>query len=273
MVSRALPPGLVYHPADITAYDVAVSGYNGDAVPAYVARPSEGGPHPGLLLVHGIHGYEEHMKDMARRYAALGYAAIVPALYSRDGFLAVVEHSDLDLARDALNSRPNAQTVGDLQGGLEYLRASRHVSKRIGLVGFCSGGRLGLVFASSPDLGAGPVDVFVDFYSNGLFQPTEANPTPPGELATGLGCPMLALFGDDDTNPSPGDVDRPPRGAGTIRQDLRVRQLPKSRTRIHVRHPRELPTRGRPDGLGPLPRMAVPLPETLNNPEPRENNR
>ena len=204
MISRALPPGLVYHPADITAYDVTVTGCNGDPVPAYVARPSDGGPHPGLLLVHGIHGYEEHMKDMARRYAALGYAAIVPALYSRDGLLAVVEHSDLDLARDALNARPNAQTIGDLQGGLDFLRASPHVSQRIGLVGFCSGGRLGLVFASS----GVSVDVFVNFYSNGLFQPTAVNPTPPGELASGLGCPMLGLFGDDDTNPSPGDVIR-----------------------------------------------------------------
>ena len=204
MVSRTLPPGLVYHPADITAYDVTVSGYNGDTVPAYVARPSEGGPHPGLLLVHGIHGYEEHMKDMARRYAALGYAAIVPALYSRDGFLTVVEHSDMDKARDALNARPNAQTIGDLQGGLDFLRASPRVNDRIGVVGFCSGGRLGLVFASS----GVSVDVFVNFYSNGLFQPTEVNPIPPGELAADLGCPMLALFGDDDTNPSPGDVAR-----------------------------------------------------------------
>ena len=208
MVSRVMPPGLVYHPADITAYDVTVSGYNGDPVPAYVARPAEDGTHPGLLLVHGIHGYEEHMKDMARRYAALGYAAIVPALYSRDGFLTVVEHSDLDLARDALNSRPNAQTVGDLQGGLDFLRASLHVNERIGLVGFCSGGRLGLVFASSRASGAGQVDVFVNFYSNGLFQPTAVNPTSPGELAASLGCPMLALFGDDDTNPSPDDVAR-----------------------------------------------------------------
>ncbi len=208
MISRVLPPGAVYHPADIIAYDATVSGFNGDAVPAYVARPSEGGPHPGLLLVHGIHGYEEHMKDMARRYAALGYAAIVPVLYSRDGFLAVVEESDMGAARDALNARPNAQAVGDLNGGLEFLRASSHVGDRVGLVGFCSGGRLGLVFASSPDLGAGQVDVFVNFYSNGLFQPTDVNPTPPGELAKGLGCPMLALFGDDDTNPSPDDAAR-----------------------------------------------------------------
>ena len=165
MVSRVLPPGAVYHPADITAYDTTVSGYNGDAVPAYVARPSEGGPHPGLLLVHGIHGYEEHMKDMARRYAALGYAAIVPALYSRDGFLAVVEEEDMDAARQALNTRPNAQTIGDLNGGLDYLHASPHVGDRIGVVGFCSGGRLGLVFASS----GAKLDVFVNFYSNGLF--------------------------------------------------------------------------------------------------------
>ena len=204
MISRVLPPGLVYHPADIIAYDVTVRGYNGDPVPSYVARPAEGGPHPGLLLVHGIHGYEEHMKDMARRYAALGYAAIVPALYSRDGFLTVVDEADLDLARQALNARPNAQTIGDLQGGLDFLSASPHVSERIGVVGFCSGGRLGLVFASSGI----KVDVYVNFYSNGLFQPTDVNPTPPGELAANLGCPMLALFGDDDANPSPGDVAR-----------------------------------------------------------------
>ena len=208
MVSRVLPPGAVYHPAGITAYDVTVRGYNGDPVPAYVARPAEDGPHPGLLLVHGIHGYEEHMKDMARRYAALGYAAIVPALYSRDGFLTVVDESDLALARDALAARPNAQTIGDLQGGLDFLRASSHVNERVGLVGFCSGGRLGLVFAGSPESKKRGLDVFVNFYSNGLFQPTAVNPAPPGELAAGLACPMLALFGDDDTNPSPGDVAR-----------------------------------------------------------------
>ena len=58
--------------------------------------------------------YEEHMKDMAHRYVALGYAAIVLALYSRDGFLTMVEESDLDLALEALAARPNAQTIGDL---------------------------------------------------------------------------------------------------------------------------------------------------------------
>lgn len=190
------------------AYDVTVRGYRGDPAPAYVARPAGGGPHPGLLLVHGIHGYEEHMKDLARRYAALGYAAIVPALYCRDGFLAVIEESDLERARQALAARPYAQTIGDLRGGLELLRGSPFVNGRVGLVGFCSGGRLGLVFAASPEAASAGLDVFVNFYANGLFQPTEVNPLPPGELAANLCCPMLGLFGDDDANPSPDDVAR-----------------------------------------------------------------
>jgi carboxymethylenebutenolidase len=204
LVAQVLPPGAVYHPAGITAYDVTVQGYNSDTVPAYVARPTEDGPHTGLLLVHGIHGYEEHMKDMARRYAALGYAAIVPALYSRDGFLCVVEEDDLMKAQAAMAARPNAQAIGDLNGGLRFLRSSPHVTDRIGLVGFCSGGRLGLVFASSVT----GLDVFVNFYSNGLFQSTDVNPVAPGEIAKDLSCPMLTIYGDEDTNPSPDDMTR-----------------------------------------------------------------
>ena len=180
------------------------------------------------------------MKDMARRYAALGYAAIVPALYSRDGFLTVVEHSDMDRARDALNARPNAQTVGDLQGGLEFLRGSPHVNDRIGVVGFCSGGRLALVFASS-GVGAGrPM-------SASASTPTACSSLPKSTPRRRASWPQSRL-------PHAGTVRRrrhqplarrcgpPARGTGAVRQDLRVCQLPPRWPRLHVRHPRELPS-------------------------------
>ena len=109
MVSQILPPGVVYHPADITAHQVSYEGYGAHEVPAYVARPAAAGPHPGLILVHGVHGFEEHMKDMARRFAVHGYACIVPALYCRDEFLSVVEEEDLSKASSWLSKRPNAQ--------------------------------------------------------------------------------------------------------------------------------------------------------------------
>ena len=204
MVSPILPPGLFYHPADIKAYEMRLAGYNGDPVPAYVARPSAEGRYPGLLLVHGVHGYEEHMKDVARRFAALGYAVIVPALYSRNDFLVVVEEDDLRSAGSWLAARPHTQANGDLLAGQNFLESSSFVNGRIGLVGFCSGGRVALMFAcNTQGLGA-----FVNFYSNGIFQPTDANPEPAGEMVGGLCCPMLGLFGADDTNPSPADVER-----------------------------------------------------------------
>ncbi len=129
MPSPILPPGVVYHPAQIKAYDVEVHGFNGDKVPAYVARPSEEGIFPGLVLVHGVHGYEEHMKDVARRFAAVGYAAIVPALYSRNDRLCVVEESDMANAREWLGNRPNAQANADLEGGKSFLQSSGFVSR------------------------------------------------------------------------------------------------------------------------------------------------
>ena len=225
MPSPIMPPGALYHPALVTAYDVEVVGHGGDLIPAYFARPSAEGPHPGLVLVHGVHGYEEHMKDVVRRFAVMGYAAIVPALYSRNEALCVIEETDMASAREWLASRPNAQANADLEGAKSFLQASwqaenvapsqqsgRHVSvgsaprtgPRIGLVGFCSGGRVALVFACHTT----GLDAFVNFYSNGLFQSTEVNPVAPGAMVNGLCCPMLGLFGGEDTNPSPDDVER-----------------------------------------------------------------
>ena len=98
MTSTILPPSAVYALTDIRAHDVQYPGYNQVLVPAYVARPAAPGRHPGLIVVHGIHGHEEHMKDVARRFAIHGYVALLPALYCREEFLAVVEEEDLQKA-------------------------------------------------------------------------------------------------------------------------------------------------------------------------------
>ena len=202
MPSEILPPGVGFHPSQIHAYDVELSGYNGDRVPAYVARPSGEGTYPGVVLVHGIHGHEEHLKDVARRFAVMGYAVILPALLSRKEKLCVVEEEDMPDFRNWLAERSNVQANGDLEAAKSFLRQSSFVGPRIGVVGFCSGGRVGLVFACN----TGGLDAFVNFYSNGLYQTTEINPVAPGDMVKDLCCPMLGLFGDEDTNPSPEDV-------------------------------------------------------------------
>src|SRR2546426_10055524 len=131
-----------------------------------------------------------------------GYVALLPALYCREEFLAVVEEEDLQKAAVWLRERPNAQTIGDLAGALTFLQTAPYVTDRIGLVGFCSGGRLALIFACHSE----GLRVFVNFYSNGLLQTSVVNPLPPLAMVTNLSCPMLGLFGEEDTNPSPSDL-------------------------------------------------------------------
>ena|SRR5690348_11573340 len=199
------PPGSVFSMSDIKAHEVKYSGYRDAEIAAYVARPAQDGRYPGILVVHGIHGYEEHMRDIARRLAALGYAAIVPALYSREEFLGVVEEEDFEKARKWLSNRTDDQTFGDLEQAVSFLKAQPYVtSDRIGLVGFCSGGSAALLFACSTK----SLSCFVNCYSSNLSRTTPTNPVSLLSRIKDLCCPMLALFGRDDKNPSQADVEQ-----------------------------------------------------------------
>lgn len=198
------PPGSVFAMSDIKAHEVKYPGYKDHPITAYVARPAQEGRYPGIVFVHGIHGYEEHMRDIARRVAVLGYAALVPALYSREEFLGVVEEDDFEKARKWLSSRPDEQTIGDLEQALTFHKNQPYVkSDKVGLVGFCSGGSAALLFACSTK----NLSCFVNCYSSNLTRSTPINPTPLIERIKDLCCPMLALFGREDKNPSPQDVE------------------------------------------------------------------
>jgi carboxymethylenebutenolidase len=204
------PPGSVYLMTDIKAHEVSYPGYKDDPITAYVARPILEGTHPGVIVVHGIHGYEEHMRDIARRLAALGYAAIVPALYSREELLGVVEEEDFEKARKWISGRRDEQTVGDLEGAFTFMKNQRYVNKaKVGLIGFCSGASAALLFACSTK----GLSCFVDCYSSNLSRSSQLNPVPLIDRVKDLCCPILGLFGRDDKNPSPEDVER-------LRQEL-----------------------------------------------------
>ncbi len=205
------PPGSVYLMRDIRAHEVTYAGHSGALITAYVARPASEGRFGGIIIVHGIHGYEEHLRDVARRFAALGYVAIFPNLYSREGFGGVVEEGkDFARARELLANRSDEQMVGDLQGAFRFLGDADYVdAARIGLIGFCSGGHAGLVFACSTK----GLSCYANCYSSNLTQTTPRSPIPVLNLIKDLCCPMLSVFGRDDKNPSPEDVEK-------LRQEL-----------------------------------------------------
>ena len=175
----------------ITAGTVTVLGYGGDEIPAYLARPEGDGPYPIVVVLHHRDGWDRESKEIARRFAADGYACILPHLHHRS---APGEAPEI-AAKISWDSGgvPNDQLLGDVRGALDYLHAQPWVSPRQGVIGYCSGGRQ--AFLASTQI---TFDATVVCYGPRIAaSPGDGAPSPL-ELADALVGPVLGLFGDQD---------------------------------------------------------------------------
>ncbi len=199
-----IPPAGVYRYSDMNPTEIKLKGANGDEIPAYLVRPMEEGVYPGIVFPHGVHGTEEHVKDVARRMALFGYVSIMPALYHRSGFRSIEElDHDMAPAGASLRGRKHRQADEDMQAALDYLKGLDCVdNNRIGIMGFCSGGTVALSFASFTK----DAHAVVACYPNNAVQPSESNPTPVIDRIKDITCPVLLMSGKDDPNPSLEDM-------------------------------------------------------------------
>lgn len=185
------------------AETVMIRGHGGDEIAAYLARPMNPGPTPGVLVIHHMPGWDEATKEITRKFAANGYSAICPHLHYREGPDASPD--DAAAAARAAGGVPDDRFLGDAEGAINALRALTSSNQKVGVIGYCSGGRQSFLTACSL-----PVDAAVDCY--GAFvvaAPPEGGPfkmKPVVERAVDLRCPLLGLFGADDTYPSPEEV-------------------------------------------------------------------
>ncbi len=206
-------PGEVRDPSAVRAREVAFPGAGGDRVHGYLAEPAErigaaGAQREGaagLVVIHEAFGLNEHIRDVARRFANVGYVALAPDLYTREGAPA---DGDWDKLRAKLLALPDAQALGDLEGAVAFVREQPGMSGRVGCIGFCSGGRHALLLACASDV----LDVAVDCWGGSITRATPeqltttARPTPVIELAGQLSCPLMIVVGAEDQNPSPADA-------------------------------------------------------------------
>ena len=188
------------------AETVNINGHNGDLIDAYLARPLGGGLVGSVVLIHHMPGWDEASKEMARKLAYNGFATISPNLHFREGKTTPQENSAS--IRDA-GGMPDARTMADVQASINYLRTLPYTNGKVGIIGFCSGGRQ--VFLAACTLSG--IDAAVDCWGGGVTprdgeSPTAAMPKSPIEFAASLSCPLLGLFGNDDARPSPAEVDQ-----------------------------------------------------------------
>jgi len=181
---------------------VTFTGHGGDEVQAYLARPEGDGPRGGVVVIHHMPGYDRATKEIARRFAELGYDAICPNLYWREAPGAAPD--DAAAVARAQGGVPDDRLVGDAGGAAAYLRALPSSNGKVGTIGYCSGGRQSVLAACNLD-----VDAAVDCY--GAFvtgTPPEGAPIR-GNLVDqlpNLRAPLLGLFGADDQYPSPAHI-------------------------------------------------------------------
>jgi carboxymethylenebutenolidase len=171
----------------LTAGEVKIPVSDG-TIPAYRAVPAKPGPHPTLIVVEEIFGVHEHIKDMCRRFAKLGYIAIAPELYSRLGN--VVAMTDIKEVMATVNKAPDKTVMSDIDATVAWAGKHGGDVKRLGITGFCRGGRTVWMYAAhNPHLKAG-----VAWYGPLVGTPSDAMPSNPVDVAGQIKEPILGLY-------------------------------------------------------------------------------
>ncbi|WP_296946016.1 dienelactone hydrolase family protein [uncultured Massilia sp.] len=166
----------------------------GQAVPVYRARPAGKSNLPVVLVVSEIFGVHEHIADVARRFAKLGYLALAPDLFVRQGDPSRVPNI-ADLMKTIIARTPDAQVMGDLDACVAWAARNGGNVDKLGITGFCWGGRVTWLYAAhNPKVKAG-----VAWYGRLVGDATPNTPQHPVDIAPALAVPVLGLYGAKDT--------------------------------------------------------------------------
>ncbi|HEX4142353.1 MAG TPA: dienelactone hydrolase family protein [Pirellulales bacterium] len=189
----------------LEAGEVKIPVADGD-IPAYRAQPAGGKNLPVILVVQEIFGVHEHIKDVCRRLAKLGYLAIAPELYARQGDVSKI--TDFKKIIETVVSKvPDAQVMSDLDATVAWAKTTgAGDTAKLGITGFCWGGRIVWLYAAhNPKLKAG-VAWYGRLVSPGA--PDDLHPKYPVDVAAALKAPVLGLYGGADNGIKPEHVEQ-----------------------------------------------------------------
>jgi carboxymethylenebutenolidase len=171
-------------------------------IPAYRAMPATGGPFATILVVHEIFGVHEHIRDICRRLAKAGYFAVAPALYAREGDVSAM--TDIKGVMNVASKVPDSQVASDLDATAAWAAGTGKAdTSRLGVVGFCWGGRqVWLYAAHNPHLKAG-----VAWYGPLRWTKNRLTPKDPIDITSQINAPVLGLYGAADEHIPVGQVE------------------------------------------------------------------
>ena len=177
----------------IVAGEVKIPTKDG-VIPAYRARPTLGKDFPVILVVQEIFGVHAYIQDVCRRLAKLGYLAIAPEMFYRQGDVSKL--TDIAEIRKVVSKVPDAQVMSDLDATVAWaMKSAKGDPNKLGITGFCWGGRITWLYAAhNPKVKAG-----VAWYGRLVGESTALTPKHPVDIAKSLQVPILGLYGGKDT--------------------------------------------------------------------------
>ena len=178
----------------LTVGDAKVKVSDGE-MPVYYARPANAQNPPVILVAMEIFGVHEYIKDVTRRLGKLGAFAIAPDYYFRKG-TDLTKITDIPQLMPIVNSKPDAELLSDLDATVAWAKSQGGDTSRLGIMGFCRGGRTVWEYAAhNKDIKAG-----VAFYGSLVDPPAQKSlwPKNPIELAPEMRAPVLGLYGEAD---------------------------------------------------------------------------
>lgn len=180
-------------PADgLTAGKVSID-VAGFKLPAYRAGPAGKTGLPVVLVIQEIFGVHEYIADTCRRFAKAGYLAIAPEMYARQGDPS--QYTEIAKLQSELVSKvPDAQVMADLDATVKWAGENGGDLNKVGITGFCWGGRITWLYAAH-----GPVKAGVAWYGRLVGQASENTPKHPVDIAAQLKAPVLGLYGEKDS--------------------------------------------------------------------------
>ncbi|MEK7806650.1 MAG: dienelactone hydrolase family protein [Chloroflexota bacterium] len=171
----------------------------------YLTQPEAEGRHPAVVVIQEVWGVNSHIQSVTDRLPSRGYVGLAPAMFHREGRMTLGLHEEMNTAIARMGHCTDPNIVADVTAAVDYLKAQPFVrADRIGIVGFCFGGRVAYLAACNIlDLKASVV-----YYGGRILQPLGSEGTSPLAQTAKITAPVLGLFGQEDANPTPADVEK-----------------------------------------------------------------
>ena len=180
-------------------------GAQGQDMATYVSHPSpsEGNSFPAVIVIMEAFGVTSHIEKVCDQYAANGYVAIAPALYHRQHPNPKLGYDEMPAVQGYMGELRDNELIEDVNVAIDYLnnKYPRTAGQKIGIVGYCVGGRIAYLAATS----CAGISAASVYYGGRILVPF-GDGSAPIDLTSNITIPVMGNFGDDDTNPSPDDV-------------------------------------------------------------------